>query len=100
MDEAFFKKNMLCEQNIQIVMMILKDAGMNAGNQSSDETKQQFKLAYVYIYTCLQTFNIPTIQNIYVDFHTEMNAAKLKTMYMLILYRLSFWDLELNMNKA
>lgn len=29
-----------------------------------------------------------------------MNAAKLKTMYMLILYRLSFWDLELNMNKA
>lgn len=53
MDKAFFKKNMLCEQNIQIVMMILKDAGMNAGNQSSDETKQQFKLAYVYIYTCL-----------------------------------------------
>lgn len=29
-----------------------------------------------------------------------MNAAKLKTMYMLILYRLSFGDLELNMNKA
>lgn len=51
--KLFLKKNMLCGQNIQIVMMILKDAGMNAGNQSSDETKQQFKLAYVYIYTCL-----------------------------------------------